>query len=466
MCTISDELMPRWSQQEFETLDLGDKRLTQRLIDVAEELSASPQSAIHAACGDWAGAKAAYRLFDNEKVTAETILSPHFQRTVERVSEHKRVFAVQDTTYLDYTHHPLTEGLGPIGTPSQQIYGFVKHTTLVLTESGLPLGCLTDAVWVRDTADRHTRKANVPLTEKESYKWIEALNQTQARTPEGVEVISICDREADIYEFFVEAQTTSFVIRAAQNRNVDDEAGQLRALVQSQPAAGQQRVKVSARGGEPAREATVSIHFTTTTLLPPYRRPALHPQKLPAIDVSVVWVTEVNPPADATPLQWLLITNVEVTDFADAIQRIRWYSLRWQIEVYFKVLKSGTKIEQCRLQTKARLLRYIALMSVIAWRLYWLTMYNRHAPETDCTSVLTDNEWKALYCVTHKTTILPKKLPTVAQVVVWIAKLGGFLARKSDPEPGVTVIWRGWQRLSDIADTFALLHNPKLNETH
>ena len=233
-----------------------------------------------------------------------------------------------------------------------------------------------------------------------------------------------------------------------------------------QPAAGQQRVKVSARGGEPAREATVSIHFTTTTLLPPYRRPALHPQKLPVIDVSVVWVTEVNPPVDATPLQWLLITNVEVTDLADAIQRIRWYSLRWQIEVYFKVLKSGTKIGQCRLQTKERLLRYIALMSVIAWRLYWLTMYNRHAPETDCTCVLTDNEWKALYCATHKTTILPKKLPTVAQVVVWIAKLGGFLARKSDPEPGVTVIWRGWQRLSDISDTFALLHNPEPNETH
>ena len=460
MCRPSDELTPCWSQQEFETVDLGDKRLTQRLIDVAGELSASPQSAIHAACGDWAATKAAYRLFDNEKVTAEAILCPHFQRTVERVSEHKRVFAVQDTTYLDYTHHPSTAGLGPIGTASQQIYGFVKHTTLVLTESGLPLGCLTDAVWVRDTPDRHTRKANVPMTEKESYKWIEALNQTQARTPEGVEVISICDREADIYEFFVEAQATPFVIRAAQNRNVDDETAKLRTLVQSQPAAGQQRVEVPARGSEPAREATVSIHFTTTTLLPPYRHPALHPQKLPPIDVSVVWVTEVNPPVDTTPLQWLLITNVEVTDFAQAIQRIRWYSLRWQIEVYFKVLKSGTKIEQCRLQTKERLLRYIALKSVIAWRLYWLTMYKRHAPAADCTSVLTDNEWKALYCITHRKKALPKKLPTVSQAVVWIAKLGGFLARKSDPQPGVTVIWRGWQRLSDIADTFALLHDP------
>ena len=466
MSTPSDELMPCWSQQEFETLDLGDKRLTQRLIEVAAELSASPQSAIHAACGDWAAAKAAYRLFDNEKVTAGAILSPHFQRTIERMESYDRVFAVQDTTYLDYTHHPSTAGLGPIGTPSQGIYGFVKHTTLVFTESGLPLGCLSDAVWVRDTQDRHTRNTHVPLTEKESYKWIEAFNQTQARTPEGVEVISICDREADIYEFFVQAQDTPFVIRAAQNRNVDDEAGQLRALVQRQPAAGQQQVKIPARSSDPAREATVSIHFTTTTLLPPYRPPAFHPQKLPAIDVSVVWVTEVHPPVDATPLQWLLITNVKVTDFADAIQRIRWYSLRWHIEVYFKVLKSGNNIEQCRLQTKDRLLRYIALKSVIAWRLYWLTMYKRHAPDADCTCVLTDNEWKALYCVTHKKTTVPEKLPTVSQVVIWIAKLGGFLARKSDPEPGVTVIWRGWQRLSDIADTFALLHNDQTNDQH
>ena len=133
--------------------------------------------------------------------------------------------------------------------------------------------------------------------------------------------------------------------------------------------------------------------------------------------------------------------------------------MRWQIEVYFKVLKSGTKIEHCRLQTQQRLLRYMALMSVIAWRLYWLTMYNRHAPDAECTAVLTEDEWKALYCIIHKTTNLPNELPTVAQVTVWIAKLGGFLARKADGVPGVTVIWRGWQRLNDISNAFILLHN-------
>ena len=454
------ELTNPWSQEELGTIHLGDKRLNERLLYVAEELSAYPQSPINAACGDWKDTKAAYRLFDNENVTPEKIMDPHFRRTVQRMGEHRRVFAVQDTTYLDYTHHPLTEGLGPIGTKSQQIYGLIKHTTLVLTESGLPLGVLTDEVWVRDETEPDTPKENKPISEKESYKWIKALNQTQAQTPQGVEVISICDREADIYEFFIEAADTCFVIRAVQNRVIDDETGKLNALVKNQPCAGALVVDVPQKNNEPAREATVSVHFASTTLVPTIRPLKNQPQQLPPIDVSVVWVTEMNPPAGVTPLEWLLITNVAVNDFSAAIERIRGYGLRWQIEVYFKVLKSGNKIEDCRLQTKERLLRYLALKSVIAWRLYWLTMMNRHAPDADCTRVLTDHEWKALYCVTHRTTALPKKVPTVSEGVVWIAKLGGFLGRKSDGEPGVTVIWRGWQRLSDISETFFLLQTP------
>ena len=145
--------------------------------------------------------------------------------------------------------------------------------------------------------------------------------------------------------------------------------------------------------------------------------------------------------------------------FSDALERIDWYKHRWQIEVYFKVLKSGTKVERVRLETKERLLRYIALLSVIAWRLYWLTMLNRHARDADCTNVLEDHEWKALYYVTHKTPRLPEKIPTVSEAVLWIAKLGGFLGRKSDGNPGVTVLWRGWQRLNDITETFAILQN-------
>ena len=453
-----------WSRREFSGLDLGDTRLDERLLSLADVFAAHPASGINAACQDWAATKAAYRFFDNQKVSSEQVLSPHFQRTVERIQAHKRVFAIQDTTYLDYTDHPATQGLGSISTVSQGRQGFVKHTTLVVSASGLPLGCLTDQVWVRDASDKRDGKAK-PLQERESYKWIQALSQTQTRIPEGIEVITICDREADIYEFFIAAKQQPFVIRAAQNRRIQDTYDTLKTLMNHSPLAGTFTLEVPARQQQPKRQADLQVYFAQTTLSPPYRSQIPgQTENLPTVKVYLVWVIEPNPPDGMPPIEWLLLTNVEVSTFSEARQRIHWYTQRWHIEVFFKVLKSGTKVEDARLQTKDRLLRYIALMSVIAWRLYWMTLLNRDIPTADCTHALTENEWKALYMITHKTHTLPRKTPTVAQVVVWIAKLGGFLGRKSDGTPGVTVFWRGWQRLTDIANTFALVHNP--GESH
>ena len=453
-----------WSRQEFAGLDLGDTRLNDRLVSIADALAAQPMSPISTACEDWSAVKATYRFFDNENVSSQKILEPHWQRTVERMRAQERVFAIQDTTYLDYTDHPSTQGLGPISTKSQKRQGLVKHTTLVVSASGVPLGCLTDKVWVRDASDKRNNKAK-PLQERESYKWIEALSQTHTRTPEGVEVITVCDREADIYEFFVEAKEHPFVIRVAQNRRIEDTHGSLRTLMNTSPVAGEFTLEVPARPQQPAREAHLQVRFVRTTLRPPYRCQLPETENLPAVEVYLVWVVEPHPPDGIAPLDWLLLTNVEVSNFSEALQRIHWYTQRWHIEVYFKVLKSGTKVEQTRLQTKDRLLRYIALLSVIAWRLYWMTLLNRHVPEADCTQVVTENEWRALYALTHKTRTFPKKTPTVAQVVLWIAKLGGFLGRKSDGTPGVTVLWRGWQRLTDISNTFALFDEPGENHT-
>ena len=452
-----------WSRQEFSGLDFGDTRLDERLLSIADALAVQPMSSLNTACEDWAATKAAYRFFDNPKVSSAGILASHFQQTFQRMRSHERVFAIQDTTYLDSTDHPSTQGLGPISTKSQKRQGLVKHTTLVVSASGVPLGCLTDKVWVRDASDKRNNKAK-PRQARESYKWIEALSQTRARTPEGVEVISICDREADIYEFFVAAKEHPFVIRVAQNRRIEDTHGSLRTLMNTSPVAGEFTLEVPARPQQPAREAHLQVHFARTTLSPPYRPGLPETENLPAVEVYLVWVVEPHPPDGIAPLDRLLLTNVEVSNFSEALQRIHWYTQRWHIEVYFKVLKSGTKVEQTRLQTKDRLLRYIALLSVIAWRLYSMTLLNRHVPEADCTQVVTENEWRALYALTHKTRTFPKKTPTVAQVVLWIAKLGGFLGRKSDGTPGVTVLWRGWQRLTDISNTFALFDD--LGENH
>jgi hypothetical protein len=254
---------------------------------------------------------------------------------------------------------------------------------------------------------------------------------------------------------------TGVLIRVAQDRVLQDEkAKKLRARVLAASIAGYIRVHVPEKKSEPERDAIVAVRFCSTTLKPPWRPKSLNKAPLPALDMNVILAQEVDAPADVTPLEWLLLTNVPVHCFEDAVERIQWYRCRWHIEVYFKVLKSGCRIEACRLQTASRLIRFLALCSIIAWRLFWITQLNRHCPDTPCTAMLTEHEWQALYAKIHRVTVLPTQAPTVRQAVRWIAQLGGFLARKRDGEPGVTVIWRGWQRLQDIASIWLLAHSP------
>jgi len=223
---------------------LGDKWLNVRLVDTAAKLAAQPLAPINQACDDWADTKASYRLFQNQKVGPDKILSPHQQRTRERLQNYPLVLAVQDTCYLNFTAHPKTKGLGPIGTEKQDLSGLVMHSTLALTPAGLPLGVLTQDIWARPTAaDPLTaaERRQRPITEKESYKWLQALQQTVALIPAGVQVVSVCDREADVYELFVAAEhlQTGLLVRATQDRALlTKEEGKLWATVQAAPIAG------------------------------------------------------------------------------------------------------------------------------------------------------------------------------------------------------------------------------------
>jgi hypothetical protein len=470
IASADDQGIMEWCREEFSSVDLGDKRLNRRLIETAGQMAAHPQAPINQACEDCAATKASYRLFANERATEHKIMKPHQECTQKRMRGHPLVLAVQDTTYIDYTAHPKTKGLGPIGTKKQNLSGFVMHPTLILTPEGLPLGVLVQNMWVRpqDEPEKEKDETYIPIEEKESYKWLANLEKTVELTPEGVQVVSVCDREADIFEFFVRANELkqSILVRSTQNRLlVDNDLRKLWAAAEAAPLAGHLSVQVPAQRGEPERQAQVSVRFCSVTLRPPWRPKQPGQGPLPSVTMYIVLAQEVNPPADATPLEWLLLTNVPVYSFEDAMERIKWYRCRWHIEVYFKVLKSGCKVEDCRLQTADRLRCFLAMSIVIAWRLYWLVHINRCCPEAPCIVVLADHEWQALYAKIHRTTLLPKEMPTVRQVVRWIAQLGGFLGRKGDGEPGVTTIWRGWQRLTDISETWLLLNPPNEHAT-
>jgi len=451
----------QWAATEFADVELNDARLNRRCQELATALGQQPTAPINQACEDWADTKAAYRFFDNNKTTPERIGAAHQRRTVDRMKQHKVVLAVQDTTFFNYTHHPQTEGLGAIGNKTQKQWGFGMHTTLAMTPSGMPLGLLTQTFFSRPV-DEPSHQPNelrqLPIEEKESYKWVQAFEQTLDLAPAGVKVVTVCDREADIYEMFVlaETQQANLLVRASTDRSLtDNKISHLWAKVEQQAVAGQLTVQIAKNQKQEARQATVSIRFTEVTLKPPWRP---NQQKLPSVTLNAILVREENPADDVDePIEWLLLTNLSVTNFDDAVQGVTWYCCRWQIEVYHKVIKSGCTVEDCRLETAERLQNYIALMSVIAWRLHWLTYVNRTYPDWPCTTVLTATEWQALYMRIHKTAHLPQTPPTVRQAVRWIAQLGGFLGRKRDGQPGVTVIWRGWQRLQDIAATWYLV---------
>lgn len=451
----------QWAVEEFAQVELQDGRLNRRCQELAVTLGQQPNAPINQACEEWADTKAAYRFFDNAKVTPAGILAPHHQCTVERMRKHALVLAVQDTTFFNYTHHPRTKGLGEIGTKKQNQRGFGMHSTLAVTPAGVPLGLLTQAFFTRpigEPAHKPGELQKLPVEEKESYRWLQAFEQTLALAPSDVQVLTVCDREADIYEMFVLAQekAADLLVRASSNRSLaEQEVDKLWAKVEQQPLAGHLTVRIAKNQKQEAREATVSVRFTQVRLKPPWRP---NGKKLPPVTLNAILVREDHPPDDIDePIEWLLLINLPVNDFEDALQVIQWYCCRWQIEVYHKVIKSGCRVEDCRLQTADRLHSYIALMCVIAWRLHWLTYINRAHPDLPCTVALSAVEWQALYLRMNNTTSLPESPPTVRQAVHWIAQLGGFLGRQRDGEPGITVIWRGWQRLQDIAATWYLV---------
>jgi hypothetical protein len=452
-----------WAVTEFAEAELGDVRRTQRVIAVATQLAQQPGASFPEACGNRAALKATYRLLDNEAVAPEELLASHVGATYERVVRVPVVLAVQDTTEVDWTGHPATSGLGPLGSPAHQ--GLMVHTTLAMTPERVPLGLLAQEVWARDpeaVGQRATRKQR-PIAEKESRKWLQsvaAVNEARHECPH-TRFLSVGDREADVYDLFVMEREAGvdLLVRAAWDRRVAHEERYLWASVLAQPVAEIIPVSVPRHKDHPARTAVVTLRYGAVELCPPCQRRG---EGLPSVTVWAVHVGEEYPPQGVEPLEWLLLTTCAVTSATDAQQRVEWYTCRFGIEVWHKVLKSGCRIETRQLESAARLQCGLTLFSVIAWRILYATMLSRTLPELPCTVVLALEEWQALYCVTHHTPTPPATPPSLQEAVQWLARLGGFLGRPSDGEPGVTALWRGFQHLADLTRMYCLLRPSSL----
>jgi len=453
-----------WAANEVRRTQFPDKRLGDRLIRIAEALAAKPTASVPEACGQWSATKAAYRFWDSERITPAAIRAGHREATIERMRDHGLVLAVQDTTDLDFTHHPATKGLGPLEHPA--LRGLKVHSVLSVSEQGVPLGLLHQAVWARDpeqVGKRHQRRQR-ETKDKESQRWLTALQASEEGVPESTRLVTVADREADIYDLFAlpRRRGSELLIRAAHNRRVNDE-GYLWETVGRAPVAGEYTFTIQRREDVPARQATMRVRATQVMIQPPRHRTGR--SSLRAIPVYAVLAQEEAAPAGVKAVQWLLLTTLAVTTFDAALSCVRWYSYRWLIERYHFVLKSGCNVEKLQLETAERLESALATYCLVAWRLLWLTYEARRSSETSCSSVLTTHEWQALYCTIHHTPIPPAEPPTLQQAVRWFAQLGGFLGRKSDGQPGVKTIWRGLRRLDDIAATWQLLYPPPQLDT-
>jgi len=459
---------------EVRGVELGDERLNRRLGKLIGDLGAKPNLSIPAATETRNEMEAAYRFFDNKKVSPEKILQPHVEATYERISQTDLVLLVQDTTELDLTRpNQQVEGAGPMDCEARR--GAFVHPLLAFDSDGLPLGTVWQKCWAREQiettlskSEKCRKRQKTPIEEKESFRWLKGYRQgcELADQVPDTKVVVISDSEGDIFECFTEAQQNvaeqkaDWIVRACQDRSLPNQDGDhenLWAEVGSTKILGTMDVEVSKNQpkstdkqkrnqSRSARTATMTIQATCVTLKGPQRPGG----KLADVKVNAILVRETNPPKDEKPVEWLLLTSLPVKTFKQVCLVIDYYCCRWQIEIYFRVLKSGCRVEELQLETAERFEPCLALYMIVAWRVMYLLMMGRECPEMSCDLVFSEDEWKAVYTVVQQETP-PKQAPTLEEMVYLIASLGGHLGRTHDGPPGPKTMWIGMQRMTDLA---------------
>ena len=453
-----------WAFGELRGARLGDARLVQRLFQITLDVGKKPEGSIPAACNGAAHqAKAAYRFFDNDKVTPEAIGAAHREATIGRITAMgcPLVLGVQDSTYINLTTHRATKGLGPIGKTDGP-RGFIHHGVLAVeAEKGIPLGLLDSFSWVRpEEAEGAAPSAPDGAEGKESRRWLDALTRTAGILPAGVRMLNVADREADFFEFFDHARNLGehVLVRVHHDRSVAV-GDEIRPLWDAARAAEPQGVITFTvprddQHNRPEREAIAALQVAAVQLQSPRHLAA---RRLAPVPACVILLQEIDAPPDQKPVQWLLLTTLAVHTLAEASQCVIWYSWRWRIERLHFVLKSGCSYEKLQLETTERLWRALAIYLIVAWRVLYIDMVGRTLPTAPCTIFLTPDEWQALYCRRMKTPTPPPDPPDCRTAVRWLAQLGGFLGRKGDGEPGVKTLWRGLRRLEDITDMYVIM---------
>jgi hypothetical protein len=445
-----------------------DPRLGRRFRRLVGQLATSLGQTIPLACQDWTNTKAAYRFLSNGRVNEAAILAGHFQATRERfAATDGPILVLHDTTEFSYTRESK-KAIGILyrscgrkdkdGRPRlHTVCGILMHSSLVVTTDGLPLGLAAIKFWTRrkfkgtNALKRKVNPTRVPIEVKESVRWLENVTQSTSLLGEPSRCIHIGDRESDIYELFCAAQESGskFLVRTCVDRVAGDGRHTIGAIMRRAKVKAIHTVEVRDGKGV-VSQATVRVKYQRLRVYPPVGKQ----KEYPPLMLTVIYAKEVSTPQGRERIDWKLITNLPVRSRKDAVERLTWYAIRWRIETFHKILKSGCRAEASRLRTAQRIVNLIAVFCILSWRIFWMTMMNRVAPTASPLAALTEVETQLL------DTLLPeqrkRRKATLSDYLIKIACLGGYLARATDSPPGNMVMWRGLSRLTDIELGFLL----------
>jgi hypothetical protein len=418
-----------WTETEFAKLDLGDARLNKRARILMERFTADPTGSVPKACNSWGETMAAYRFFDNDSIDWRAIMTPHWEETEQRMARQPVVLCLQDTTELDFNGQGAI-GLGPLSYEAQR--GMYLHPTYAVTPGREPLGIVDAWMWAREKKDK-TGKRGGP---KESLRWIEGYERIaeMAAHLSDTRLVYVADREADLMPLMLRAQElgtpADWLVRAAHNRCLPDGDKLWQHTVADSPI-GEISFAMAARSGVKARTVRQQLWV---------RRVELRAGKGQTVCATCIIAREIDAPVGAKPIEWRLLTNRAVGALTEAVELIDWYRARWEIEILFDVLKNACKVEALQLGSMAKLERALALFMVVAWRIAYLMRLGRTCPELDAGLLFDADEIEAAYLLNDE---VPPPKPRLNEVLRQIARVGGFLSRKSDGEPGVKTIWLG-----------------------
>ncbi len=445
-----------WAQKQFGQADLNDPRRTQRLVALATSLAEQPGIPISKLIISPADMEGAYRFIRNDQIKAEDIAEAGFYVTAQEAFEQQTLLALEDTTSLSYSHHSIQDTLGHSNQGNRHRAMFVHSTLLFAPETHTVVGLIEQQRWTRDIEKRGQRHqhATRPYKEKESYKWEQASRHVAERLGEKMsEVISVCDREADLFEYltYKHEQQQRFIVRSMQSRCIEEHDNRLYDYASKLLSAGSKELKIPQKGGRKSRTAHLDIKYAPVTLKSPANKKEFD-------NISLYYVGCIEQGESDDKLAWHLLTSEPVTNKEEALNIVSYYERRWLIEDFHKSWKSeGTQVEQLRMQSKDNLERLSVILAFIATRLLQLRFMNesKELSSSCCERVLKGKAWKLMWLKLEKKK-LPKEAPNISWAYKSIARLGGWKDTKRTGRASVKTLWQGWFRLQTILEGYEL----------